>query len=66
MNGGMIPAQAAVDQVGLTVAGATMMTLCVALVLGLNIFCMVRILRPPRRSAHHHAPAEIDTGDQDT
>jgi hypothetical protein len=62
----VILAQAASEQVSLSFAGAVMMTLCVGLVLGLNIFCLTRILRPAKPSQHHHAPQEIDTHDLDT
>ena len=40
----MTLAQANGGEVHLTVAGAVIMVLCVGLVLGLNVFCMFRIL----------------------
>jgi ABC-type nickel/cobalt efflux system permease component RcnA len=58
-----ILAQAATDQVTLTPAGATIMTVSVLLVLGLCAFCFWRILREPAPSEHHHAPLDIDTHD---
>lgn len=65
----MILAESAVEAAGevvLTPAGGAMMALCVGLVLGLNVFCLTRILRSPRPSEHHHAPQETDTRDLDT
>lgn len=41
-------AQVGGSEVTLTAGGAVMMTICVGLVLGLNIFCLTRILRPVR------------------
>jgi ABC-type nickel/cobalt efflux system permease component RcnA len=58
-----ILAQAATDQVTLTPAGVTIMTVSVLLVLGLCAFCFWRILREPAPSEHHHAPLDIDTHD---
>jgi hypothetical protein len=58
-------AQSGSDEVTLTVGGAAIMTLSVALVVGLNVFCMSRILREQKPSEHHHAPLDIDTHDQD-
>ena len=60
-----ILAQAADEEVVLTAAGAIIMTLCVGLVLGLNIFCLARILRPSRPSQHDHASLDLDTHDAD-
>lgn len=54
------------EPVTLTMAGAIMMIGCVTLVLGLNIFCLLRILRPSRPSEHHQGPWEVDTRDVDT
>jgi hypothetical protein len=51
------------QQVELTVQGALIMAGCVVLVLGLNIFCMSRILRERHPEEHHHAPLDIDTKD---
>jgi hypothetical protein len=48
---------------GLSAAGATIMTLSVAMVLGLCAFCFWRILREPTPSEHHHVPLDIDTHD---
>ncbi len=58
-----VAAQTAGEPVTLTAAGVVMMTLCVALVLGLNVFCLVCMLRAPQPSEHHHAPLDIDTHD---
>ena len=60
-----ILAQAAGEEITLTAAGAVMMILCVGLVLGLNVFCLVRLLRQPRPSKHEHALLDIDTHDTD-
>ncbi len=48
---------------GLTPAGATIMTLSIALVLAMTIFCFWRIMREPAPETHHHAPLEIETDD---
>lgn len=67
MNG--LPAEvgkAATHEGGLTVAGAVIMTLSILLVLGLAVFCMVRILREKHPEEHHHAPLDIDTHDTDS
>ncbi len=58
-------AQAATDDVGLTVGGTVVMTCSIVLVLGLLIFCMTRILREKRPTEHHHAPLDIDTHDRE-
>jgi Na+-transporting NADH:ubiquinone oxidoreductase subunit NqrD len=60
-----VVAQAGADEVTLTVGGAVIMTLSVALVVGLNVFCMSRILREQKPSEHHHVPLDIDTHDLD-
>jgi len=51
--------------VRLTVDGAIVMAVCVALVLGLMVFCMARILREQHPQEHHHAPLDINTHDTD-
>lgn len=56
-------AQAANDSVTLTVAGATIMALCILLVLGLNVFCLLRILRPSNPAERDHAPLDVDPHD---
>jgi heme/copper-type cytochrome/quinol oxidase subunit 2 len=60
-----ILAQAAEEEVTLTAAGGTIMTVSVLLVLGLCAFCFWRILREPTPSERHHAPLDIDTHDFD-
>ncbi len=62
----IVLAQTAGAEDTLTVGGAVIMTLSVVLVVGLNVFCMSRILRGQRRSEHHHAPPDIDTHDADS
>ncbi len=57
--------QAVDTQTGLTTAGAIVMTSSILLVLGLSVFCTIRILREPAPSEHHHAPLDIDTHDRD-
>ncbi len=59
-------AQATEGVVGLTTAGTVIMTVSVSLVLGLNVFCMSRILFERRPAEHLHAPQETDTLDGDT
>ncbi len=61
-----ILAQTAGAEDTLTVGGAVIMTLSVVLVVGLNVFCMSRILREQKPSEHHHAPLDIDTHDADS
>jgi hypothetical protein len=39
------------------------MVLSILLVLGLTVFCLVRILGEKRPAEHHHAPLDIDTHD---
>ena len=56
-------AQASGAPTGLTFAGGLIMTVSVALVLGLAAFCMSRILREEKPAGHHHAPLDIDTPD---
>jgi hypothetical protein len=58
-------AQAATDEVTLTVGGAIVMTISVVLVLGLTIFCMSRILCEKRPAEHYHTPLDINTRDYD-
>ena len=59
-------AQAATQpDVTLSVAGAAIMIVSVGLVLGLNVFCMLRILRAPGGADRHHVPLDIDTRDTD-
>lgn len=50
---------------GLTLSGAAMMALSISMVLGLCLFCLVRVLREDRPGEHHHAPSDIDTHDRD-
>lgn len=59
----LLLAQAGAGDVALTTGGALMMIGCCGLVLGLNTFCLVRILRPSTSADRHHAPQEIDTRD---
>ena len=59
-------AQTAGAEDALTVGGAVIMTLSVALVVGLNVFCMSRILREQKPSEHHHVPLDADTHDADS
>ena len=59
-------AQAAETRETLTVGGAAIMLVSVALVVGLNVFCFWRIFRERRPAEHHHAPLEIDTHDRET
>ena len=54
---------AGAEQVTLTIGGAVIMTLSVGLVLALNVFCMVRILREGKPEEHRHAPLDIDRHD---
>ena len=61
-----ILAQTAGAEDTLTVGGAVIMTLSVVLVVGLNVFCMSRILREQKPSEHHHAPLDVDTHDADS
>ena len=49
---------------GLTASGAAMMALSILMVLGLCLFCLVRIARSNRPSEHHHAPLDGDTHDR--
>ena len=55
-----ILAQAADEPVTLTPAGAAMMIFCVTLVLGLNVFCLFRILRSSNNTQHDHALLDDD------
>lgn len=55
----------ATEDMSLTTPGAILMTVSIALVLGLAAFCLIRILRLKKPSEHHHAPLEIDTKDFD-
>ena len=66
MNALLLLGQTEAANVTLTTGGAVMMILCVGLVLGLNVFCLSRILRPANPSAHHHAPQETNTHDRET
>lgn len=61
----IILGQAVDAQAGLTTAGAILMACSILLVLGLSVFCAIRILRDPDSSEHHHAPPDIDTHDRD-
>jgi hypothetical protein len=51
---------------GLTAGGLVVMSVSILLVLALTIFCLARILRESHPEEHHHAPLDIDTGDEDT
>ncbi len=42
------------------------MTVCIVLVLGLMLICMIRILREKQPTEHHHAPLDINTHDYDS
>jgi len=53
------------EQVRLTAGGIIVMTFSCALVLGLLIFCLARILGEKHPETHHHAPLDIDTRDTD-
>ena len=57
--------QTAADEGGLTLAGGLIMTVSIVLVIGLAVFCLVRILGEKRPAEHHHAPLDIDTHDVD-
>lgn len=59
-------AQATTDEVTLTVGGVIVMTVCIVLVLGLMLICMIRILREKQPTEHHHAPLDINTHDYDS
>ncbi len=63
MSDAMLLATLLAQEVRLTVQGGVVMTVCIALVLALNLFCMRRILSEPHPEEHHHAPLEIDTKD---
>ena len=54
---------AAAEEVQLTFGGTVIMALCITMVLGLCAYCFWHVLREDRPTEHHHAPAEIDTGD---
>lgn len=54
-------AERAAAPVGLSLTGGLIMALSVALVLGLNIFCLGRILREKKPAEQHQAPPDIDT-----
>ena len=56
-------AQAGREAVKLTVGGATIMTLSIAMVVGLLVFCMYRVLRSQGTAERLHAPQEIETDD---
>jgi len=45
-----------------TLAGWVFMLCSLVLVLGLAIFCYVRVLFRPAATEHMHAPLDIDTG----
>ena len=49
---------------GLTLSGAAMMALSILMVLGLCVFCLVRVLREDRPGKKDHAPLDIDTHDR--
>ncbi len=61
----IILGQAVDTQAGLTTAGTIVMASSILLVLGLSVFCAIRILREDRPEEHHHAPLDIDTHDRD-
>jgi hypothetical protein len=48
---------------GLTAAGAVLMFSSIAVVCGLAVFCIYRILREPAPRDRHHVPLDIDTHD---
>ena len=53
------------EQTGLNAGGIVVMSFSIILVLGLMTFCISKILREKSPSTHHHAPLDIDTGDED-
>ncbi len=57
-------AQAASAENPITPAGWAIMSISLASVVGLNAFCLYRVLTlPSAAEAHLKAPLEIDTGD---
>ena len=54
----------ATQQVTLNTGGIIVMSFSILLVLGLMIFCIVKIFRETTPGTHHHAPLDIDTGDE--
>jgi hypothetical protein len=58
-------AQSTESEVVLEPSGMVVMGLSILLVLGLMLFCMIRILREPTPEDHHHAPLDIDTRDRE-
>ncbi len=44
-------------------AGIAMMTVSFTFVLGLVIFCVMRVMRESKPSEHVHGPLDIDTRD---
>jgi len=53
------------ESIALNAGGIVVMTFSCALVLGLLIFCLVRILGEGHPETHHHAPLDIDTHDDE-
>ena len=49
----------------MTLAGWLLMIGSVGFVLGLTVFCFVRVVRSPTSGEHLHAPLDIDTKDTD-
>ena len=61
----LILAQAEAEPVGLTIGGGIIMTLSVLLVMGLLIFCMIRVLRESHSEDPYHSPLDADPRDSD-
>ena len=56
-------AQAGTEEMRLTAGGMVIMSASIMLVLGLMLFCIVRILKEKHPEEHHHVPLDIDTHD---
>ena len=56
-------AQAGDATVRLEPAGMVVMALSILIVVGLTLFCIVRIMRDKSPAEHHHVPLDIDTHD---
>lgn len=59
---GEMPAEPVVQ---LEPAGMIVMGLSIAIVAGLALFCIIKILSEPTPGTHHHAPLDIDTHDRE-
>ena len=62
----ILVAQSAESTVKLEPAGIVMMVICVSLVCGLSLFCIMRLFSSRAPSEHHHVPLDIDTHDAET